>query len=74
MIDRHRCITNIGSRSAEALRDLIHNGIPDAGMPAFQLPDRDLQQLVAFVLSLTAPAMNGPVREAPGKCDIVTDR
>src|SRR5438067_13910703 len=49
------------SRSPQGLRDIIRSGIPDAGMPAFQLPDRDLQQLVAFVLSLTAPAMSGPV-------------
>jgi alcohol dehydrogenase (cytochrome c) len=48
-------------RSAEGLQEIIHSGIPDAGMPAFQLPDRDLQQLVAFVHSLTAPAMNGPM-------------
>jgi mono/diheme cytochrome c family protein len=49
------------SRSEEALRDIIRNGIRDAGMPAFQLPDRDLHQLVAFVLSLTAPAMDSVV-------------
>ena len=34
----------------------------DAGMPAFQLPEQDLRkQLLAFVVSLTAPAMNSPV-------------
>ncbi len=29
-------------------------------MPAFQLPEQDLRQLLAFVVSLTAPAMNSP--------------
>src|SRR5215467_4011441 len=48
------------TRSAEGLRDIIRNGIRDAGMPAFQLPDRELQQLVAFVVSLTSPAMDAP--------------
>ncbi len=49
------------TRSAEGLREIIRNGILDAGMPAFQLPEADLDQLLAFVVSLTAPAMENAV-------------
>src|SRR5260370_5935190 len=49
------------TRSPEGLKEIIRNGIRDAVMPAFQLPEPDLQQLLAFVGSLTAPAMNSPV-------------
>ena len=50
-------------RSANDLSELIRKGIPAAGMPAFQLPERELQELVAFVRSLSAPAIESP---APG--------
>ncbi|MGH9847909.1 MAG: c-type cytochrome, partial [Blastocatellia bacterium] len=50
-------------RSADDLGELIRKGIPAAGMPAFQLPERELQELVAFVRSLSAPAIESA---APG--------
>src|SRR5262247_3258971 len=50
-------------RSANDLSELIRKGIPAAGMPAFQLPGRELQELVAFVRSLSAPAIESA---APG--------
>ena len=43
-------------RSEDAVRELIRNGIPDAGMPAFRLPEPDLSELVAFVRSRVTPA------------------
>src|SRR6185312_4099228 len=43
-------------RTDQAVRDLIRNGIPDRGMPAFQIPDAELDSLVAFVRSRVAPA------------------
>src|ERR1700733_8689593 len=46
------------TRSPEGLQEIIRDGIRDAGMPAFQLPEPDLRQLLAFVVSLTAPAMS----------------
>jgi len=49
------------TRSPEGLREIIRDGIRDAGMPAFQLPEPDMQQLLAFVASLTAPAINATV-------------
>lgn len=58
---------NIGERRSERtqterdLRELIHNGIPGSGMPAFPLPEQELQSLVAYVRWLTAPAIETPV-------------
>jgi PQQ-dependent dehydrogenase (methanol/ethanol family) len=49
--------------SARALRDLIRNGIPDAGMPAFQLSDAELDAIAGYVETLRAPAADHP---APG--------
>ena len=38
-------------RSEETIRDLVKHGIPEAGMPSFQLPEEQLKPLVAFVQS-----------------------
>jgi PQQ-dependent dehydrogenase (methanol/ethanol family) len=43
-------------RSAEEVRELITKGLPDVGMPALNLPENELNQIVAFYRSLTAPA------------------
>src|SRR5215470_3124052 len=48
-------------RSADDLSELIRKGVPAAGMPAFQLSARELQELVAFVRSLSAPAIESAV-------------
>ena len=40
--------------------DLIKNGLPDSGMPAFPLPQQDLEALAAFVSGLRAPAFEHP--------------
>jgi len=48
------------SRSEKDLRDLIRNGIPNAGMPGFPLAEEPLGQLAAFVRSLAAPAVEHP--------------
>src|SRR5947209_4184607 len=39
----------------EQVRDLIREGIPNAGMPSFSVPDTELNQLVAFVRSRVVP-------------------
>ena len=49
--------------SVDDLRNIIRNGIPAAGMPAFHLPDTRLEELVEFVHGLRAPAAESP---APG--------
>ncbi len=51
--------------SEESVRALIHSGIPDAGMPAFDVPEPELSQLVAFVRSRVTPARdNMPAGDA----------
>jgi alcohol dehydrogenase (cytochrome c) len=50
-------------RSVNELGELIRKGIPAAGMPAFQLPERELQELIAFIRFLSAPAVENV---APG--------
>ena len=50
-------------RSLEDLRTVIRNGIPAAGMPAFHLPEAQLNELAKFVHSLRSPAAENP---APG--------
>ncbi|MGA3041763.1 MAG: PQQ-binding-like beta-propeller repeat protein [Bryobacteraceae bacterium] len=42
--------------SDDAVRRLIHDGIPDAGMPSFALTEPELSQIVAFVRSRVTPA------------------
>src|SRR5271165_167629 len=43
-------------KSAERIRELLKNGIPDAGMPSFQLSESETRAIVAFVQSLVTPA------------------
>src|SRR6266849_1371340 len=50
-------------RSMEDLREFIRKGKPEAGMPAFDLGDEQLDNLAAFVGTLVTPAAEQP---APG--------
>ncbi|HEU0179671.1 MAG TPA: PQQ-dependent dehydrogenase, methanol/ethanol family [Blastocatellia bacterium] len=52
---------NARRRSADDLSELIRRGIPAGGMPAFQLSVRELKELIAFVRSLSAPAIESAV-------------
>lgn len=49
------------ARANRNVEDVIKNGIPDGGMPAFQLREPELKALAAFVGSLRAPAVLNPV-------------
>ena len=61
-----------------AIRDLIRQGIPESGMPGFNVPDAELDQLLAFVQSRVMPlskaALAGDVKAGEalffgsGKC------
>jgi alcohol dehydrogenase (cytochrome c) len=51
--------------SREALRQLIRNGLPDLGMPAFAMPDAELDALAAYVEFLKAPAIDHPAAGDP---------
>ena len=44
------------NRNAEEVRELIREGLPDAGMPGFSLPGDEMTSLVTFYRSQTAPA------------------
>jgi len=52
-----------GPRWARDVADVIKDGIEDSGMPAFPLPQAQIDSLAAFVHSLRAPAAEHP---APG--------
>ena len=43
------------------LKELIRKGIPESGMPAFPLPEPELQVLAAFVRSRVVPASQSAV-------------
>jgi alcohol dehydrogenase (cytochrome c) len=47
--------------SDSAVRDLILHGIPNKGMPAFQLSGSELQSIVRFVRSRVVPLSETPV-------------
>ncbi len=44
-----------------ALRDLIRTGVPAAGMPAFPLPDAEIDLIASYVEALRSPAGDRPV-------------
>src|SRR5918995_359169 len=41
-------------RSAQSLRNVIRNGIPGTGMPAFDLPATTIDALASMIVSLNA--------------------
>ncbi len=48
-------------RGGQRIRNTIKNGIPNTGMPPFDLPDAQLDALAAFVRSLNAQAADSNV-------------
>ena len=44
-----------------ALRDLIRTGVPASGMPAFAVPEVEIERLASFVERLRSPAADQPV-------------
>jgi PQQ-dependent dehydrogenase (methanol/ethanol family) len=49
-----------GGPFERSVAEVIKGGIEDAGMPAFPLPQQRIDELVAFVKSLRAPAADHP--------------
>src|SRR5215208_6190667 len=47
----------------EAMRNLIVNGIPDRGMPAFRIPAAEANAIAAYVLTFK-PAATAPSRQS----------
>ncbi len=44
------------SRSTAQIRETIHKGVPEGGMPAFELPAPKLDALAAYIRALNSPA------------------
>src|ERR1700726_4051034 len=57
-------VRGLGHRDRN-LADLIKNGLPDSGMPAFPLPQQDIDALAAFVNGVRAPAFEHPAAGDP---------
>ena len=53
--------SNVRRGSDATLFGIIHNGIPGSAMPSFSLADQQIWQLVSFVRSLGARAIDLPV-------------
>ncbi len=53
------------SRSADEVRRLIREGLPDRGMPGFSLSDSEMTTLVTFYRAETAPASETPPQGDP---------
>ena len=54
--------TRIPLRTDQELTTLVRDGLPARGMPAFQLADAELRQLLAFVRTLPPRRNEAPVR------------
>src|SRR5205085_7943115 len=53
--------------SKEAVRELILNGIPNRGMPAFKIPIEEADAIAAYVMALLKAASTNAANEpAPG--------
>src|ERR1700722_10482622 len=49
------------SRSTPQIREIIRKGIPEGGMPPFDLPSAKLDALAALIRSLNSPAAENPL-------------
>ncbi|HEV7500002.1 MAG TPA: c-type cytochrome, partial [Vicinamibacteria bacterium] len=55
-------VTRLDARDDDALAALVRSGLPAAGMPAFEVPEPDLRELVAFLRTLRPSRALAPVR------------
>jgi len=53
-------VENSRRRNAPNLRDVIKNGIKEGGMPPFNFSDAEMNDLVAYLSALRAPAIDHP--------------
>src|ERR1700761_8565200 len=58
---------DLQGKSITWIHDTIHHGIPSAGIPAFDLPDIQLDALASLVMSFNEPAVNRPVSGEPSR-------
>jgi len=65
IVDRQRPRAN----SVEAVRSVILDGIPGAGMPAFSIRDQEANAIAEYVMSLKGPANRTVAATAPGNAE-----
>jgi alcohol dehydrogenase (cytochrome c) len=53
-------VENSRRRNPPNLRDAIKNGIKEGGMPSFNFSDAEMNDLVAYITALRAPAVDHP--------------
>ena len=54
------------ANSVEAVRSVILDGIPGAGMPSFSIPEEEARAIAGYVMSLKQPAGIQTAAKAPG--------
>jgi PQQ-dependent dehydrogenase (methanol/ethanol family) len=59
--------SDLQGKSVDWLRNIIHNGIPTGGMPAFNMNDQDLNAVAATVYSFNSSGVAAPGDHAAGK-------
>jgi PQQ-dependent dehydrogenase (methanol/ethanol family) len=59
--------SDLQGKSVDWLRNIIHNGIPTGGMPAFNMNDQDLNAVAATVYSFNSSGVAAPGDRAAGK-------
>ena len=64
---RRHCVATVTSMSDGEIFYHIRNGIRNTGMPAWQMPDRQIWQLVAFIRHLPRVAPLAPKQAASGQ-------
>jgi len=57
---------DLQGKSLTWIHDILHHGIPSGGMPAFDLPDTQLDALAALILAFN-PAVKNPVSGDPSR-------
>ena len=55
-------VTRLPARNDQQLAELIHRGLPGAGMPGYEIPPARMTSLIAFLRALRAPRVRVPER------------
>jgi PQQ-dependent dehydrogenase (methanol/ethanol family) len=58
---------DLQGKSLTWIHDILHHGIPAGGMPAFDLPDPELDDLASLVMSFNQPEVKKAVPGDPAK-------
>src|SRR5687768_13622377 len=55
-------VSRLQARNDQQLAELIHRGLPGAGMPGYEIPPDRMASLIAFLRGLRAPRVRPPER------------